>query len=321
MPVTITVSERRHGARAVRNGPDYEYEREFIVKADAEITEKEARDADGIPAWGDSHPESSGARLDGKVAESLDRLGRTFIVRASYRSRSASNSDQGDTPELWTPQIDFYRVGSREAIDTAQYLGTNGSNEIEPTTLPPNQQIVKHIATTAGELYEPIEVDIGRLAMSYSRWEASFNPNNAADYMDAINADAWSIPGASPTTFAQPHTAKLTDWRASRRYQQGRLLYWVTYEFLFGAHHNIVLLDAGYFERVTFGEGLDARLELRRMPDADKQPTTVPQMLGGNGEKLAIVPDAMTGEPTNLAPYWNHYRHLRLRNFSSLGLD
>ena len=303
----------------MRSGADYEYEREFVVTSDTVITEKQARDATGIPTQGEAHPESTGARMHGKEADSLGHDGKSWMVRVHYRSRGASNVDQGDDPTDWTPQIEYYRVGMREAIDRAQFIGTNSNPQVEPNYLDPTKQVERPIVTTAGEAYEPIEIDKGYMGLSYSRWEASFNPVTALDYTDSVNQDVWPIPGVSPATSVQPGQARLMYWRASRRFQGTGLLYWVTYEFLFAVTHDLVLLNAGYFAAL-YDAAADTTA-LGRIVGGDGLPTAIPQLIDMEGDM--IEPDGAVSQANPIdmsAALWNHYRYLKRRNFSALNL-
>ena len=279
----VSASEIR-AAEAQKTNETYGYVRRYIVRFDANATAKEARDATGIPAVGDAHPEATGARVIRKNATPLGDSLLAYTVEVEYSSSQARTSDYNDTPTSRSPEIRYSTILSSKVITKARRVGHYASGSLPgPQAGDTGSDAIVNSAYDRFE--DPIEIDEARLVLLYTRWYSSIDPNALLDYSNAINSDLWPMPRTSVS--APIGTAKIMSISADSIYEGGAQYWLVTYEIHFQETWNLELLNVGmqyYNGGFQGGAG-----EKYRFLDDDGEPVSTPQLLTTTGGALSAA--------------------------------
>lgn len=283
----ISASEIR-AAEAQKTDETYGYVRRYIVRFDSNATAKEARDATGIPAVGDAHPEATGARVIRKNATPLGDSLLAYTVEVEYSSSQARTSDYNDTPTSRSPEIRYSTILTSRVITKGRRIGHYASTGLPPASAGTGDIAVANdaIVNSAYDRFEdPVEADDARLVLLYSRWYSTIDPNAILNYSNAVNSDNWPMPRTSVS--AGPGTAKIMSISADSVYEAGAQYWLVTYEVHFQETWNLELLNVGmqyYNGGFQGGAGLKYRFL-----DNDGEPMSTPQLLSTTGASLSAA--------------------------------
>lgn len=141
----------------------------------------------------------------------------------------------------------------------------------------------KAIVNSAGQAFDPpIQVDDSRPLYTCERNEASFDPNVAFAYKDAINSDALTLGGLA----VAPGQAKMQNISAHREFDNNQFYWAVTYQ--------IAVKDDGWTEQVLDQGRYKLGQNNKLTPCVDDQGNEVtdPVLLNGSGGQLDLPPAA-----------------------------
>lgn len=277
-------------AEAQKTNETYGYIRRYLVRFDANATAKEARDATGVPAIGDAHPEATGARVIRKGAVPLGDSLLAYQVDVEYSSSQARTSDYNDTPTSRSPTIRYATIPGKKVITRARRVGhysASGLQSLGPVAGDTGNDAIVNSAYDRFE--DPVEVDESRLVLLYTRWYEALDPNTLLDYSDAMNSDVWPMPRTSIS--APIGTAKIMSISSDSIYEGGGQYWLTTYEIHFQPRWNLELLNVGmqyYNGGYQGGAG-----KQYRFLDESGEPVSTPQLLTTTGGALSAA-----SEPT-----------------------
>lgn len=165
------------------------------------------------------------------------------------------------------------------------------------------------ILNTAGDPFDPIEIDDSRVVLTVTRNEASFDGPLAWEYRDAINSDEFL---GSP-----PRTVKVAGITARRHYDQTVLRDWfftVTYNFHFNADGwRKKILSTGLRELVN------GKREPIYSPRKAGSAITTPAMLDKNGKHIPNEDELEEGEEAG-EPHWLEKKVYKELPFSTFNI-
>lgn len=160
----------------------------------------------------------------------------------------------------------------------------------------------------------PYEVDFSLPTLFFERNEARDRVSQSFSFKNSVNASSWQALGF----IAAAGQVKVVSIRSV--YTLGRSgdggtedHYWVnSFEFVYRVEGwDAELLDIGTQERIDRGEGQMPRFEIRNNTDEEGEQIRAPQLLDGNGRRLAEG-----ANPVFLPPFKVHKR----KNFGDLGI-
>lgn len=280
----ISASEIR-AAEAQKTDETYGYVRRYLVRFDANATAKEARDATGIPAVGDAHPEASGARVIRKNAAQVGDSLLAYTVEVEYSSSQARTSDYNDTPTSRSPEIRYSTTLTSKVITRGRLIGHYAAGLIPLASAGAGDVEDDALVNSAYDRFEdPVEADSSRLVLLYTRWYSSIDPNVLLDYSNAINSDVWPMPRTSVS--APIGTAKIMSISADSVYEGGGQYWLLTYEIHFQQSWNLELLNVGM---QYYNGGYSASADKFRFLDDDGEPVSTPQLLTTAGGALSAA--------------------------------
>ncbi len=207
-----------------------------------------------LPDMWDVHPAAPFAVVTNKVERSETALSRKLTV--TY-TRFPNPFDE-------EPKISWGFASSSEPID----LDIDG----------------QPIVNSAGESFDPpLNKDVDDLVYRFEVARESFDENQAARYMNAINSDGW---------FGfEPFTARMKSFNGTQA-RVGGVFYWnVIYEVHIrfdGWPRRIV--DEGFRELQTELDS-EGKPTYKMIKDKDKNPLSQPVLLDGAGKKLSAGAD------------------------------
>lgn len=181
-------------------------------------------------------------------------------------------------------------------------------------------------ASNGQKLDPPVLVDRTYLTLSISRNEASYNPQNAMNFIDTVNSTLWNLPIITGNFAVQPGLAKCESITAVSMVEQ-RFFFWrVSYVFHLNPNKN----DSNQFEGWQPQTVDNGTYELRNSPLTGwvRQPITDPftslpvtTAVPLDGKGLKLNPTGVNGQGVPQFTYsYLTFRCYRAVDFNLLGL-
>lgn len=258
------------------------------------------------------------SRTDGPIAALVASAGGTTIpprgssttvggVTVYVREKDVQPKD--DSQFVW-----IVTVTSDNAFDPGQAEEDPLDREDEYewgviTSMEPKYQDAdgNPVENSAHETFDPpVDAPANDAVLRIVGNRADFDPAQAIAYTNAINQEAWLIPGTTYT--AQPYEAKVAAWVGQQVWENG-VGYWrVTKEIHFREYNTgeglygwlTNVRDEGFHEIVN-GERV-------KIVDRDGKPLSSPAKLDGNGAELAVGANAV----------YLHFKMNKVRPFTGI---